>query len=467
MTSRVVFVILHLSNTKLLVNPMTSSVPLTDNDELVQYETKILKAEIEKLEEEARQEGAFQEAQDQRRKKLSDAISRRMGITVDVSSEECPDIPNEVFYDCIDEAYDQGGLLIRHSHDLKLYSIIRHVPDFEEHLPARPDASYFECLLKMSTSRRFEIIAEYTSENTRRAHKGDLVYWQAWLSAIGFSFDEPIKEEHVVAFVVQHIEGLEQATDKELVRQGYKEMLGPHKIATVKRRVASLSVFLDRKKWPNPCRNKSLRDLFEKLTKKYGSSKSPGKAITLDVLDDFLATCTDKLIDKRDKAVLLFAWASGGRRRSEVTSATIENLVERPDGNFLYLIDRSKTDQSGEGHHVPIKGRAAWALKEWLKASGVTEGPIFRAVSKSGDVGKGLSPIDVHRIVRRRAKLAGYDETAYGAHSLRSGFVTEGGMQGKSLGDIMAMTTHRSVNTAMRYYKAGAAINNSAANLAG
>ena len=79
----------------------------------------------------------------------------------------------------------------------------------------------------------------------------------------------------------------------------------------------------------------------------------------------------------------------------------------------------------------------------------------------------GLSPIDVHRIVRRRIKAAGYDEKSFGAHSLRSGFVTEGGRRGKPLGDIMAMTGHKSVHTAMRYYQVGSIINNSAANLAG
>ena len=42
-----------------------------------------------------------------------------------------------------------------------------------------------------------------------------------------------------------------------------------------------------------------------------------------------LATCTDGLIGVRDRALLLFAFASGGRRRSEVASAVMENLVQR------------------------------------------------------------------------------------------------------------------------------------------
>jgi hypothetical protein len=42
-------------------------------------------------------------------------------------------------------------------------------------------------------------------------------------------------------------------------------------------------------------------------------------------------------------------------------------------------------------------------------------------------------------IVKRRAQLAGL-EGDFGAHSLRSGFVTEAGRQNIPLGDTMAMT---------------------------
>jgi len=41
------------------------------------------------------------------------------------------------------------------------------------------------------------------------------------------------------------------------------------------------------------------------------------------------------------------------------------------------------------------------------------------------------------------------------AHSLRSGFVTEAGKQGIPLGEIMAMTGHRSVQTIVGYYPSG------------
>jgi len=67
----------------------------------------------------------------------------------------------------------------------------------------------------------------------------------------------------------------------------------------------------------------------------------------------------------------------------------------------------------------------------------------------------------VARIVQRRALLAGLDGD-WAAHSLRSGFVTEAGRQGVPLGEVMAMTEHRSVDTVMSYFEAGALLNSKA-----
>ena len=48
---------------------------------------------------------------------------------------------------------------------------------------------------------------------------------QAWLSAVGFSFKEPISEKELISFVIQHAEGLDPEIDKKLVDQGYKAKL--------------------------------------------------------------------------------------------------------------------------------------------------------------------------------------------------------------------------------------------------
>lgn len=322
-----------------------------------------------------------------------------------------------------------------------------------------------ECLNGV-IAKATEIIEEYTAENSKKAFDGDLVYWRAWIKANNLSLDNPITKEVVIAFIMQHVEEMPHEIDETLVKNGYKSKKGTHKISTVERRLASMSRYLQIKKRQNPLRDKDIGVLMFKLKQKHSGKRSRKQAITRDILDDFLDTCGSSLIDIRDRAILLFGWASGGRRRSEIVDAKVENLNETPEGDFTYRLGKTKTDKEGYGCDVPIKGRAAKALKDWLKASKVLEGSLFRSIAKNGEIRGGLSGIDINRIVKKRARLAHYEEERFGAHSLRSGFVTEAGKKGKPIGDIMAMTTHKSIATAMDYYQSGAILNNSAANLA-
>ena len=132
-----------------------------------------------------------------------------------------------------------------------------------------------------------------------------------------------------------------------------------------------------------------------------------------------------------------------------------------------YRLEYSKTQQAGvtvdSTPDKPILGRSAEALAAWLDAGEIHEGAIFRRIWK-GRVGPALLPGSVASIVKRRAKLARL-EGDFGAHSLRSGFVTEAGKQGIPLPAVMAMTEHRSVASVIGYFQAGAAEDNPAARL--
>jgi|HubBroStandDraft_1064217.scaffolds.fasta_scaffold24778_4 integrase len=443
-----------------------------DND-IVAYENQILQATIEAEELKIAQAQQLHEEQIQDKKlkseiwrKYFDKVSEILGTPVNAKNINNMGLSDESRLEIFDTVFERNNELIRSVHSVLPYSLIKIKPELEDYIPLQKGLSPIQYLNDKSTSRAFEIISEETSENTLRAHNGDIIYWQAWLSAIGFSFKEPISENEILSFAIQHAEGLDKEIDHKLVDQNYKTNLGPHKLSTIKRRIGSLSVFLELAKLPNPCHAKELRLVLAKLTKKYGGSKPNGKAITKDILDDMLETCGDRLIDIRDNAALLFAWGTGGRRRSEVVEAEIKNLTTTPTGEFIYNMPTSKTDQEGKGHHVPIKGRVAKALHDWLQSSQIIDGCIFRAIGKGGEVREGLSAADINRIVKRRLKLAGYDEKQFGAHSLRSGFVTEAGRKNKNIGDVMQLTTHKSITTVMKYYQAGNVINNSAANLA-
>ena len=178
-------------------------------------------------------------------------------------------------------------------------------------------------------------------------------------------------------------------------------------------------------------------------------------AVVLEPLQAMLATCTDGLRGLRDRALLLFAWGGGGRRRSEVVAIQITDLRPLDATTWLYALGATKTDASGVRREKPLKGQAVLALQAWLDAAQLTEGPLFRRLYRGGRVGTAaLTGDQVARIVQRRARLAGLPGD-WAAHSLRSGFVTEAGRQGVPLGEVMALTEHRGVATVMGYFQAG------------
>ena len=287
----------------------------------------------------------------------------------------------------------------------------------------------------------------------------------------------------VIQFIVDHVERttaqgtlknqLPAALDRLLVEGGFKGTAGALALNTVVHRLSVLSKAHGIKDLPNPARDAAVQELLRRVRRAYASRgvrATRKTALTKDPLAAMLATCTDGLIGVRDRALLLFCWASGGRRRSEVSTAVMENLVRVNDRLYLYHLGHSKTDQLGaeQNNHAekPIADQAADALTAWLAASKIITGPLFRRIRGAATVAEPLSAEAVALIVKRRARLAGLAGD-FGAHSLRSGFVTEAGRQNIPLGDTMAMTGHRSVQTVMRYFQTGAIGQTRAARLLG
>jgi integrase len=257
-------------------------------------------------------------------------------------------------------------------------------------------------------------------------------------------------------------------------------MLGPPRLNTTLLRLAVIAKAHQLKQLPNPLDGARVRELIKRVRRAYaarGARPNKKKAVPKDLLQAMLATCDDSLVGIRDRALLLFAWASGGRRRSEVAAATIDNLERLPevlheDGRrecrFIYRLAVSKTNQDGESdpnEAKPIVGPAADALEAWLKAAKISSGKLFRAIRR-GKIGKSLSAHSVALIVKARAHAAGL-EGDFSGHSLRSGFITEAGRQAKPLADVMRLSGHRSVPQALAYYQGGDVLHVSTANLLG
>ena len=325
-----------------------------------------------------------------------------------------------------------------------------------------------------------ELLAEAAAANTTRSYGSALRYWAAWFQGrYGRPIALPVPEPAVVQFVVDHLARrgkagltweLPPALDTQLISAGLKQKPGAFALSTVIHRIAVLSTAHQAQKAANPCAAPSVRQLLKRGRRaavKRGERPAKKTAITKPELEALLATCDDSLEGLRDRALLYFGFASGGRRRSEIAVADCQDLRRVGPGEFVYRLEHSKSQQAGvtasSTPDKPVLGRAGTALDAWLQAAKITTGPVFRTVFGTR-IGAALSDRTVARIVQRRAQRAGL-KGDFGGHSLRSGFLTEGGRQGVALPALMALSEHRSVAQAIGYFQAGSAEANPAARL--
>ncbi|WP_353646271.1 site-specific integrase [Mesorhizobium sp. WSM2239] len=322
---------------------------------------------------------------------------------------------------------------------------------------------------------------EGMGENSLRALASDLGYLEAWsLAATGSSLPWPAPEAFLIKFVAHHLwdssrrqtdpaHGMPAHVETALRAEGLLRSDGPHAPSTVRRRLSSWSTLTKWRGFSGKFNAPGLQSAIKLAVR--ASARPRGrkskKAVTADILTALLKACAgEKLVDARDRALLITAFASGGRRRSEVSSLRVEQLVEEdpvpadpkdPDGPKLpclkIRLGRTKTTQADTDAFVLLVGRPVLVLKDWLERSGISEGAVFRGIDRWGNLEKrALTPQAVNLILKRRVAAAGLDPRAFSAHGLRSGYLTETARRGIPLPEAMQQSQHRSVQQASNYY---------------
>lgn len=336
-------------------------------------------------------------------------------------------------------------------------------------------------LAELLTDQDIETLRHLVNEgmgpNTLRALTSDLAYLQAWsLASTGKSLPWPAPEALALKFVAHHLwdgdkrltdphHGMPAEVEDTLRSQGFLRSPGPHAPDTVRRRLATWSTLT---KWRgfegsfgSPALKSAIR-LAVRTTPRSRKRKS-AKAVTGDILSRLLTTCdSDSLRDVRDRAILMVAFASGGRRRSEVAGLRKEQLTPeeplRADGqaplpSLSIHLGRTKTSGAEKDEVVYMTGRPVEALNAWLIAARIESGSVFRAIDRWGNVSRRpLDPKAINDIVKQRAKMAGLEPREFSAHGLRSGYLTEAANRGIPLQEAMEQSQHRSVQQASSYY---------------
>jgi len=214
-----------------------------------------------------------------------------------------------------------------------------------------------------------------------------------------------------------------------------------------------------------PTNSEPVKAVIRGIRRSIGTKVTRKAPATADALKKMLRKIPDGLIGKRDRALLLLGFAAA-LRRSELAGLQVSDLERSPEGIIVHIA-RSKTDQEGAGHSVPVpagsKLKPVQAVDAWLTAAAITAGPVFRPIGKGGRVGLvALTDRSVAQIVKDRAAAAGLDAALFAGHSLRAGFVTSALEAGADLLKVMDVTRHTQVDTLKGYDRRAQAFKNHA-----
>ncbi|WP_233352180.1 site-specific integrase [Pseudogemmobacter humi] len=283
------------------------------------------------------------------------------------------------------------------------------------------------------TEAASDLLAHAIAPNTERAYHSDLRHFRDWGGVL------PAPPAMICAYVGDHA--------------------GHLAVATILRRIATLSKAHSAARLPNPCQTEIVRTTLRGLKRKHRAAQKQAKPLLRDDLFLVLDRIGDGLRDRRDRALLLLGFA-GGFRRSELVTLERGDMEITRQG-LIATIRRSKTDQDGAGRRIGIPhGRTRHcpvvAVEAWLTVSGIDAGPLFRPITRHGHVvPEALTGDAVSALLRERLDAAGIDPKGYSGHSLRAGFATSAAQAGVSTLKIRAQTGHASDAMLARYVREG------------
>jgi len=322
---------------------------------------------------------------------------------------------------------------------------------------------------------------EGMGDNTLRALASGFAYLEALSRfATGSPLPWPATEGLLLKFVAHHLwdpakretdvrPGMPEDVTDALHDDGFLRAGGPHAPATITRRLSIWATLHRWKTLEGPFASPALRSaprLAVRASARPRRRKSR-RAVTRHVLDRLVATCVcGRFVDTSDIAILMVAFASGGRRRREVAQLRVEQLQDEPpvpldpaDPNSGALpglairLGRTKTTAADDDGAVLLVGPPLAALKEWLERADLSKAPVFCAIDRWGaDEDRALTPQSINLIVKRRCAAAGLDPKDFSAHGQRACYLAEASPRGVSLPEVMQQFQHRSVEQLASYY---------------
>jgi site-specific recombinase XerD len=273
--------------------------------------------------------------------------------------------------------------------------------------------------------------------NTRRAYGSDWADFSGWCASVGAV---PLPAEAATLAL-------------------YLTARAPtHAASTLARRLAAIRT-AHREAGHAPPDHGDLRRVWSGIRRAHGRPPRKKRALVTEDLKRAIDKTPTNLAGLRDRAVLLFGFASA-LRRSELASLELgggTNELRFVAGGAELWLGRSKGDQEGHGQLIAVPyGKTKYcpvrSVEAWLQASGVKRGPVFRSIDRHGHLGiVALSGQAIATIVKAAADRVKLDPAVFAGHSLRAGLVTSALGRNVGLADVQRQTRHAKVDTLLGY----------------
>ena len=279
------------------------------------------------------------------------------------------------------------------------------------------------------------------SENTRRNYAGQFRKFCAWCEHDGQS-PLPASPEVVAVYAADLVdEGKSMST----VRLAVSAIVDAH------RRVGLESPV-----------NAGVSETLRGLSRQVGVSQKQARPLDADALAAIRATALNPRksrggsLESEETALrrgrldiaLASVMSDAGLRVSEAAGLRWRDVLDAEDGAGLVYIERSKTDQAGEGAYVVVTPDTLAALKQLRQDSraGTDDAPVF-----------GLSMSQISRRVDSMARAAGLGE-GYSGHSGRVGLAIRMTRRGAPLQALQTHGRWRSPSMPARYTRSEKAL---------
>lgn len=220
--------------------------------------------------------------------------------------------------------------------------------------------------------------------------------------------------------------------------------------------IAAIATVHKLNQMPDPAELTEVKLEIRRMYRTLGRECKQAYGINNITLHTMLGATDGSLRGIRDRALLLIAYDSLCRR-SELVSLLAEDLIiskTQTESSCKLKLRRSKTDQDARGRWLYLGVEAQKALNDWLKATDIQSGKIFRGIRKKVELTEGLNSSQINRIFKKLAKKSKLDPSVIkqiSGHSMRVGAAQDLLLSGASMPIIMNRGRWSKTDTVMRY----------------